>query len=81
MKPGGNSLISALERVHQTHYRRGVIEEKNGVYHRKAEEVYRKLVDSQLMDLAESEYVNGRFGCGIRAIQPLESQLTGFYPC
>jgi hypothetical protein len=50
MEPRGNSLIRALERVRQTQYRRGSFEEKNGVYHKKAEEVYRKSIVSQLMN-------------------------------
>jgi hypothetical protein len=40
MKPCGNSLVSALKRIRQTQYRRGTVEEKNGVYHKKAEDVY-----------------------------------------
>jgi hypothetical protein len=51
MEPRGNSLIRALERVRQTQYRRGSFEEKNGVYHKKAEEVYRESIASQWMDL------------------------------
>jgi len=50
MKPRGNSLISALERIRQTQYRRGSFEEKNGVYHKKAEEVYPESIASQLMN-------------------------------
>ena len=55
MKPCGDSLISALERIRQTQHRRGSFEEKNGVYYKKAEEVYRELIASQLMDSAKCE--------------------------
>lgn len=51
MKPRGNPLVSALKRICQTQYRRGEVEGKNGVYHKKAEEVYRESIASQLMDL------------------------------
>jgi hypothetical protein len=43
MKPCGNSLIGAPKRIRQSQYRRGRLEEKNGVYHKKADEVYREL--------------------------------------
>ena len=49
MKPCGNSLISALKRIRETQHRRGGLEEKDGVYHKKAEEVYRESVASQPM--------------------------------
>jgi hypothetical protein len=62
MKPRGNSLISALERIRQTQHRRGSFEEKNGVYHKKAEEVYRELSASQSTDLGPMLRVAIGFG-------------------
>ena len=58
MKPCGNSLISAPERIREAQCRGRALEKKEGVYHKKAEEVYRESVASQLMD-----QVN-RAGCG-----------------
>jgi hypothetical protein len=62
MKPRRNSLISALERIRQTQHRRGSFEEKNGVYHKKAEEVYRELSASQSTDLGPIRAVVIGFG-------------------
>jgi hypothetical protein len=50
MKPCGNSLISALKRIRQTQHCCGTFEEKNGVYHKKADEVYRESSASQPVD-------------------------------
>ena len=47
MKPRGDALISALKGIHESQHRRWGFEEKTGVYHKKAEEVYLESVTSQ----------------------------------